>query len=167
MVMLPKDGDFLEIQHELYLLEEYIDVLDSQLDALIQKENKEYDEKIKSESDESERDILRQDYYEYTESTLIKFFRYPVIVTLWAVFESGVNFTANYVREKEKIALELKDIRGDDFLDQSKKYFSHILQFPHFYNNDKKINELKILRNVIMHHNGQFKVIINKKNKKS
>lgn len=161
------DLRFIEIQHELNALEEYINSIESQLPQLIEKEkgkifqNRPTDDPV--EWQEREKDL-----YELIEDVLPRYFRNPIIVTLWAIFESAIIEIAKEIKDQLNIPIKLNDIYGD-FLDRTNKYFNHIVYFPIDVRGStwKQFRIFYLLRNTIVHANGRLDSIKNPNDRKA
>lgn len=165
------DFRFLESQYELGTLEDYLRVLEEQLDKLTKQEQEKFETKIKNEiyqKDEAERQEAYQELYEHSEHLLPRFFRNPFLVTLWATFESAVVEIAKYLQEKKGLKLGISDIRGDNFLKQAQKYFDNVLNFPLGLDVEtlKRLDMLRVLRNAIAHSNSRINAVRREDDKK-
>src|SRR5215211_7083243 len=94
------DFRFVEIEHELWALAEYNRMLEAQLPALENQEQQRLQQRIRDQQlDESDASIEYQQHYDLIEHVLPRFFRGPVLVTLWAIYESAVNEIADYIKK--------------------------------------------------------------------
>ena len=157
------DLRLIDVVHELYAIEKYIDSIEQQIPDLIQKEEAiAYEQMKKSEyeNDEAEWQITRQEYYELIEVAIPKYFWGPTIVILWAIFESAILKIANEIKSHKKLGIGLNDINGD-VMDRVNLYFNQILKMP-IQTRSKAWQHLRmlyVLRNAIAHANGKFKNI--------
>jgi hypothetical protein len=157
------DFRFVEIEYELWALQEYIRTLESQLPLLETQEQEKLRERIREQDyDESDANIEYQQYYDLIERMLPRFFRSPVLVTLWAIYESAIKEIASYIKEKQKCSLDIQDIRGDT-LGRTKKYYDHVLKFPLITSDQtwEYLEMLLVLRNALAHGNGRKDAIKN------
>ena len=166
----PFDLRFAEFFHELYALQDYIDSIESQLPDLIIKEKKKAHEKLSKlnyEDDPFEYQAFEREAYELVEDVLPRYFRNPIIVTLWAIFESGIIEIAKEVKDQRNLPISLKDINGD-FLERTNKYFNHVIEIPIEIRGKswQQIRTLYLLRNAIAHCNGRVENIRNDSNRK-
>jgi hypothetical protein len=163
------DFRFVELYHELYALEEYMESVKSHLPDLIKKEENKAYESLREggyENDSFERQEIQQRLYELIEEVLPRFFLGPIIVTLWAIFESAIYEIAKEAKDQQKQIIGLSDINGD-FLERTNKYFNHILQI-HIKMRDSSWQHLRmfyVLRNALAHANGRLDNIKNEKDK--
>jgi hypothetical protein len=163
----PFDFRFIEIFHELYAIEDYINTVELQLPQLIEKEkkkayqNRPTDDPIEWQQKENE-------LYELIEDVLPRYFRNPIIVTLWAIFESAIIEIAKEIKDQLNIPLTLDDIKGD-FLKRTNKYFNHIIKFPIDVRGSswQQFRKFYLLRNAIAHGNGRLDNIKNPDNRKA
>ncbi len=163
----PYDFRFVEIFHELYALEDYIDSVESHLPDLIEREKeKAYQSRSNKESIEWHQN--EQALYELIEEVLPRYFRNPIVVTLWAIFESAVIEIAKEVQAQQCLPIALDDIRGD-FLERTNKYFNHIIKFPIDArgNSWQHLRKLYLLRNALAHGNGRLDNIKNQEELKT
>ena len=156
----PFDLRFVEIFHELYALEQFMDSIESQLPDLIKKEKEKAYENLhrkKCENDQIEWDQMQRELYELIEEVLPRYFRNPIIVTLWAIFESAIIEVAKEVRDQQGLPVRLDDINGD-FLERTNKYFNHIIKLPIDTQGKswQRLRKFYVLRNAIAHANGRI-----------
>lgn len=158
------DFRFIDIEYELGALDDYIKLLEEQLGGLIEQEQRHFDAKIQKEIyqiDEAERQFAYQELYEHIEHLLPRFFRNPLLVTLWATFESAIIEIAEYLRNGKELKLRISDIRGDSFLKQARKYYDHILNFSLCVKPEPlgRLEMLRILRNAVAHSNSRINAV--------
>ncbi len=96
-----------------------------------------------------------------TKELFPRVFRGGFLVSLWALFESGVKDLGEYTRRELKLPFGLQELRAGDFLNQSEKYFRGTLGVEPFpdKSNRKRIALLKEFRNAIAHHDGNIEEI--------
>ena len=163
----PYDLRFAEIFHELYALEDYINSVESQLPDLIEKEKEKVYQNM-PEYDSIEWHQKEQALYELIEEVLPRYFRNPIVVTLWAIFESAMVEIAKEIKNQQNLPIMLDDIRGD-FLKRTNKYFNHIVKFPLDVHGSswQHFRKFYLLRNAIAHGNGRLENIKNKDHRKT
>jgi len=163
----PYDLRFVEIFHELYALEDYINSIESQLPDLIEKE-KEKAYQNRPENDPIEWQQKEQELYELIEDVLPRYFRNPIVVTLWAIFESAIIEIAKEIKDQQGLPIELDDIRGD-FLERTNKYFNHIIKFSIDVHGSswQQFRKFYLVRNAIAHGNGRLDNIKNREDLKT
>ena len=83
-------------------------------------------------------------------------FRAPYLISIWALYESGVIDLTNYIQEKERALIALSDIRGRSLQDQLEKYYTGVLKvaMPIPPQTFSALNDIQLLRNAIAHRNG-------------
>jgi hypothetical protein len=162
MKILDLDFRFTENYYELYALGDFRIVLEKQLAAVIINEQERFEIELgKQKWDEIELDQIRQAMNDRVYELLPRYFRSPFLVTLWSIVETSITEVAKYLQIKKNKKLSLKDIKGKNFIDQSDKYYRHILEFTLFQNTNilNQLDMLRILRNTIAHCNGRIDAI--------
>jgi len=159
-----------EVSIELYALDEYLNLIENQMEYIKKQEKLRVDAYLRREglyNDEAERGLAYQEYYHTIDFILPRFFRGPFLVSLYAVYESAVTEIAHLIREKQSQKLTINDLTGD-FLTRTKKYYEHIIKFDLFENNTawQKIKMLSIIRNAYAHANGRINMLSSKVKKK-
>lgn len=93
-----------------------------------------------------------------TEELFPQVFRSGFLVSVWAVFESGIKDLAEYVKRGLKQPFGLQDLRSSDFLEQSDKFFNATLGVRVFPDKALRteVQLFKDFRNTIVHHNGSL-----------
>jgi hypothetical protein len=158
----PYDLRFVEIFHELYAIEDYLNSIESQLPDLIEKEKeKAYQSMPKNDPIEWQQN--EQVLYELIEDVLPRYFYNSIVVTLWAIFESATIEIAKEIKKQQSLPITLDDIRGD-FLERTNMYFNHIVKFPIDVRGTswQCFRKFYLLRNAIAHCNGRLDNIKNK-----
>jgi hypothetical protein len=157
------DFRLLEVESELYALEDHLKLIESQLEQSQRKERLRLDTRIRTQRlspEDPEWHEAIQHYYERIEFLLPRFFRGPFLVALYAVYESAVTEIAQIMQKKSLQGISIKDLRGD-FLKRAKKYYKHILNFD-LYTEEKawqRISMLAELRNAFAHVNGRMEML--------
>ena len=90
------------------------------------------------------------------EELFPKVFRGGFLISLWSVLEACTKDLAEYVRRERALPFGLQDLRAGDFLEQTEKFFARVLDLKAFPDKTSraKIEELKGLRNCLVHHDG-------------
>lgn len=155
------DFRLAQLSLEIALLEDYIALVEGQ----IQRSSREAEAKFESDVaaaggsiDEAERDFLRQERDHGIDFVIPRVFRGPMLVSLFAVYETGVTEVSRELQEKHGQGVSLDDIRGRDFLDRARKYFQHVLSFDLCRDDGawQGLKRLSVLRNAIAHTNGRL-----------
>jgi hypothetical protein len=157
------DLRLFDVSLEICLLEEYLELLERQIDQISKSERLRLDAHIEKERispDEPEWHSAMQDYHHRVDFVLPRLFRGPFLAPLYAVYESGVTEIARLIQEKQKQPISLDDLKGD-FLERAIKYYKHLLNFP-LCADDKawqRIKVLAVLRNAMAHANGRIEML--------
>jgi len=157
------DFRLLEVEGELYALEDHLNLIEGQMEKFQMKERLKLDTYIRNEklsSDEPEWYIAKQEYDERIEILLPRFFRGPFLVALYAVYETAVTEIAQLIQKNLSQGISIKDLKGN-FLDRAKRYYKHILNFD-LYTDDKEWQGIKMLaelRNSFAHVNGRMEML--------
>jgi hypothetical protein len=166
MRLIEFDDRLLDVSLEIFALEDYLKLLEKQIDHVRNSERLILDA-VRNAQDLSQDDpdpVLQQaewNYHDRVESLLPRFFRGPFLVALYAVYESAVTGIARLIQVQQGQKISLNDIRGDDFLDRAKKYYKHILRFELCEDNTswQHVTMLSELRNAIAHTNGRLEML--------
>ena len=97
------DFRVLEVQSELYALEDHLELIECPMDRIQRKERLRLVTFIKSQrlsSKDPEWHQAIDDYTERIEFLLPRFFRGPFLVALYAVYESAVTEIAEFMQKK-------------------------------------------------------------------
>ena len=96
------DFRLLEVEGELYALEDHLNLIEDQMEKFQRKERLKLDTYIRTEklsSDEPEWHMAIREYNERIEFLLPRFFRGPFLVALYAVYESAVTEVAQLMQQ--------------------------------------------------------------------
>lgn len=164
------DLRFAEVLYELNAVRQYITSFESQLPVIVKEEEEKTYNCLRQEQltlDDGEKNLIRQEFYDLTENVLPRYFRNTILVTLWSIFESAIIDIAKELQSEHQKSLSIDDLKGD-FLERTKKYFLHIVNFPLNVSGREwqSINMLKVLRNAIAHCNGRLENVTKDKDKK-
>lgn len=85
-------------------------------------------------------------------------FRGPFLVTLWAIYESGLKEVARFIKLQKDIELDVDEIRGPDVQRRVKRYFEAVLgmSLPSDQARARELSRLYMLRNAFAHANGRL-----------
>jgi len=155
------DFTFMVIKHELWALGEQLQVLEQQMPLLASQQRKNSLDDLRRrnlDDDEVEVEHARLMAFHFAEDVLPRLLRAPFLLSLWSVFESGINDIAKYIQQKKGCAKSPRDVRGENTLDGFQKYFDQDLRFPLFINDSAKddLTNLLMLRNAFAHAGGQI-----------
>jgi hypothetical protein len=164
MVKINVDFRLLDVSLELHALEEYLETMEKQIDLLTASEKLNLEAAIRKQNitpDDPEWQFEHQNYDHRVDFLLPRFFRGPFLVSLYAVYEASVTEIARLIQKAQGKAISIDDLRGDDFLDRAKKYYTHVLSFDLCTDNSawQQIRMLSEVRNAIAHTNGRIKML--------
>ena len=157
------DLRLVEVSGELYALEDHLQLIESQMEFILQRERLRMNAHIQKEglcSDDPEWHEARQEYDNRMDFLLPRFFRGPFLVSLYAVYESAVTEIARIIQDKQFQHISINDLKGN-FLEKANKYYKHILQFE-LYSEQRTWHRVKMLfelRNAFAHVNGRFEML--------
>jgi hypothetical protein len=163
------DFRLLEVESELYALEDHLNLIEGQMERIQRKERLRLDTYIRTKNlspDDPDWHNAIEEHDERIEFLLPRLFRGPFLVALYAVYESAVGEVAQLMQQSLPHGISIKDLKGD-FLERAKKYYKHILGFD-LYTEDKEWQRIKMLaelRNAFAHVNGRMEML-NEKSKK-
>jgi len=157
------DPRLLDIDLELFALDYHLNLIEEQI------RNKAAFESVLSEKKIKKRGLTPNDLEWHEEQReldyiidflLPRFFRAPFIISLYAVYESGVTEVAALIQKNKELSFSINDLRGD-FLERAKKYFSDVIKFQLCSDNKswQRISMLSELRNAIAHANGRIEML--------
>ena len=156
------DFRLLEVSMELSTLEKHLELIEAQIERG-QKEawsNRKAKTMELEPDDEAEWSFIVQEYDYQVGFVLPRVLRNPFLVSLFAVYESAVTEIAKAIQRKKGVGISIDDLKGD-FLQRSKNYYEHVLQFQLALSNDswQRLMLLSDLRNAIAHTNGRLDMI--------
>lgn len=157
------DFRLIDISLELHALEDHFDLIEKQLQQLNKAEQTALSEYCRKEnliSEDAEWDLARQECDQKVEFLLPRFFWGSFIVSLYAVYETGVTEIAKLIQKTKKQEIGINDLRND-FLERAKKYYKSILEFELCKDETtwQRIKMLAILRHSIAHANGRIDML--------
>ena len=166
MTTITIDFRLLGVSTELFVLEKHLDIIEKK----IEQGRKTADNEVALKSraldprdpdDSAEFGLLIQERDFQIDFVHPRVLRGPFLVTLFAVYESAVTEIANRLQKSKGERISLEDIRGNDFLSRSKKYYDGVLQFSLSTSNKRwqSLRLLSKLRNVIAHTNGRLETV--------
>jgi len=83
----------------------------------------------------------------------------PIVITLWGFLESTLNDYANYIKIKDNLPVDFKEIKGKNPLSKYKKYFNDHCGLNISYKSHEKLINIQKLRNYIAHTNSKIEYI--------
>ena len=156
------DFRFMAIEAELSVIVEHSESIERELPGLITNERERLEAELTgSDEDEYVRQSMIHQIDEFADEMLPGLYRSPILVALWAIFESAILEIATYLQKEGGHRLGVDDLRGENVFARARKYYEHILAFP-LIESDRMTEELNVLlfvRNAIAHVNGRIEVI--------
>lgn len=156
------DLRFVEIEAELWALGEFLRVIESQVEYLIQQDEVRVRADLREQElpwEDPEVQSAFQEHDARARRVFPRFMRAPFLVALCACYESAVEELA---RESARVGgrlLQLQDIKGKSWFDAARKYFDAVLLLP--LDEDagrlRQIADLFLIRNAIAHASGQVR----------
>lgn len=98
---------------------------------------------------------------EFADVVLPRLYRSPILIQLWATFESGLIEVGDYIRSKDNHSLAVGDLRANNDFERAIKYYDHVLHFPLIQIDglQQSLEMLSLVRNAIAHCNGRIGMI--------
>ena len=123
------DFRFTEIEAELFVTLKHLRTLEQQL-PLIRKTERDRLEQDLEGLDQDEWYATSQWIDEFVDDVLPRLYYSPLLVQLWAVFESGIVEISKYVQERQAQRLSIYDLRASNDFERAQKYYADVLRFP-------------------------------------
>lgn len=154
------DFRYIEIEYELWALGEFLKMVEPQIQFLCEQDPVLTFKELRDkgwDDDEAEVDMALQDIAERRRYVIPRFVRGPFVVALWACFESGILQLAEGGREAIGAKIEMKDQKGGNTLQRTKRYVESVLGIPFDQDRSRyaRISDLLRIRNSLAHANGQ------------
>jgi hypothetical protein len=158
------DVRFRAIEAEMYVTLDYLQILDDHLPVVARNERARLERELEGlEGDEFLTTLRWID--EWVDSDLPRLYFSPVLVQLWAVFESATTEISKYLKEQQGELRSIKDVkRGANDFERTEKYYRDVLGFPLIQIDGAKqqLDTLLLARNAIAHSNGRIEGIKSK-----
>ena len=150
------DFRFSEIQHELYAIEQHRLATEAELPSILETGRERLQAEVATDDDPDYVQSELQSIDSFINDDMPRFFRYPTLISLWAVYEAAATEISNEIRKNVGHSLTIEDLRGDK-LEKIKKYFEQVLKFPLVSDAQslRYLRMLLILRNALAHGNGR------------
>jgi hypothetical protein len=154
------DFRFLEIEAELSVTIDHLEIIDRQLPVIRKNERERLEQGLEG--------LDRDEYYgtlqwidEFVDDVLPRLYYSPILVQLWAVFESGIIEISKYIQREQGQALNVDDLRGTNDFERALKYYEDVLHFSliGIEGEKERLERLLLARNVIAHSNGRLEAI--------
>jgi hypothetical protein len=143
----------IEIKVESLVLKEYITMVESGVNSIC----KEYmDAELGKYKGEHYSEY--QHIYAIAEDELPRIIRNPIVLSIYALFESSINRLCKYCQDKEKKSLSLKDMKGKSLPSRANKYFEQVLLYDYNFtaSDIEAISSIVAVRNCIAHTNSDI-----------
>jgi hypothetical protein len=155
------DFRLIEVEAELAALGEYLFALEAQLIYLRDQKRVQTLADLRqtgSEDDDVEIDLAHQELRLLVEHTYPKSFRGTFVVSLWAVYESGISEVADFLRRRIGATETLAELRRGSILRRAERYYKDVLGFPLHPDPGvwASLTELYAVRNAYAHANGRL-----------
>lgn len=166
---LPKFLNKQKFEIRLSEIEEYYKTLKSKMDDFQNKllENIESIERTEIETDEQDESNYDElcEKYQLNESIVKKFFKYSVIIQVYTLIERTLNCICDFLKESNKTQLSYKDLNGQGTR-RSLVYLEKLFSILLSENEKRFLNDTNLIRNIIVHVNGDLKDISDEQLKK-
>lgn len=129
MVRLTVDFRYSEIVYELWALGEMQELVEPAIEQLAQRDEDETLAELRRkgwDDDEAELDLAHQKIRDMADYVLPRFLRGPLLIALWASYESGVGEVAEKLKDAMGEQRSLDGMKGG-FLDRAKGYLEDVL----------------------------------------
>lgn len=153
---------FPEIDAELFVVLQHVAAIEHQLPQITATERQRLEEtELDGVDDEYEYQAVSTWIDEFVEETVPRLYRSPLLVELWAVFESGVIEIAKYLQKEQGHSLSINDLRANNDFDRARKYYQDVLHLPLITKDGIKecLYTLVLVRHAVAHCNGRIEVI--------
>jgi len=153
---------FPEIDAELFVVLQRVSAIEHQLPQIKESERQRLAEsELDGINDEYEYQAISRWIDEFVEETVPRLYRSPLLIELWAVFESGVTEIAKYLQKEQGHLLSINDLRANNDFDRARKYYQVVLHLPLITSDQVKerLDILVLVRHALAHGNGRIEVI--------
>lgn len=147
---------FIELEHELHLIERYISMLELHLPDIVESERKHLYH-LYENSPPEERGGLEFLEHDLDQGIPTRAFVASAIMGLWAVYETSATTVSRIIQKAKQARLSLDDLRGD-FLHRASSYFDDILRFSLHVDKptETRLHHLATVRNAFAHTGGRI-----------
>lgn len=154
------DVRFRAIEAELYVTLDYFHILDQQFPKIAASERMRLEKELEGLDQEEFLATLRW-IDEYVDEDLPRLYLSPILVQLWAVFESAIDEISKYLKEQQGQSLSIDDLRAANDFERAEKYYRDVLRFPlvEIDGAREQLVMLSLARNAIVHSNGRIEAI--------
>lgn len=161
---IPVDLRFAELWLELYALEQHLKLVEEQLERSSDSERQRIEDCLKKYDltpDDSEWHLMVDEYSRNVGFVYPMVMRNSFLISMYSMCELTITEIAGLTQKKQGLEKSLDDIKGGDFLDRARKYYTHILNFELCENNLtwERLKILAGLRNAVAHQNGRLAMV--------
>lgn len=151
------DLRFAEIPYEILLLEEYLKLIENNLDHIRKRELDRIDSDFYKEGDEAQRQMGFHLRGRLENGITTRFLTAAGTIAIWGIFEAAVVRMSEYARAEGGQVISLDDLRGG-FLDKSNKYFEDVLGLPLVTEQGMlaELERIATIRHASAHGNGRL-----------
>jgi hypothetical protein len=148
---------FFHIAQELLAFEDFTRAMEEHLPLIAENEKNIIYAEFDETDDQKTRDGMEAWAAEFFDETLFRMYRSQILVTLWAIYESGIDQIGKHVREKGGHELKARDLHRKDTFTKYKLYFQNVLGIPLVITPqaEEYLTLLLKVRNAIVHGNGR------------
>ncbi len=162
MTKFSLDFRFVEIEREISALGDFLPTIERQVAHLIEEDRRATENEIRKDgADDNEAHDYYRIHEDNAENVFPRLVRVPLIISLWACYESAILEIAKERQKALGARLSLRNIQGDSFLERAKMYFDAVLNEV-LDSRDYRLTalaDLSAIRNVLAHGNGQTHAI--------
>lgn len=164
LVKITVDFRLLESRIELSGLHEALEIMENQIHFLAEQRKVQAAADLEAladegvEWDDGDVQLTLRERDHAVEHLYPRLFRGPFLVTLWAIYESGLNEVARFVKRNKKVQLDIDEIRGSDIRRRAKRYFEAVLgvEIASDQTRAGELGKLYRVRNAFAHANGRL-----------
>jgi len=156
------DLRFAGIEAALFVVLRHLETVEIQLPQVAESERERLqNEELSGVNDDYEYHDIKRWIDDFVENVLPRLYRSPILVELWAVFESGIVEIAEYLQKEQGHSISVHDLRSNNDFERAKKYYERVLHFPLLTIDDinERLHMLLLVRNAVAHCNGRIEVI--------
>ncbi len=150
--------------YELYALQKYLNIVEDQIEFIKSQKEIQFRQWLKRERPDIDTyQEEERDHFSLINQVFPRYFRYSLVVSLWAVYEIAIKELSEYVASNKNVHESINDGKNS-IIDRSERYFKNDIRFQ-LYGESKTSNRLRdiyYIRNIIAHSNG----VVNLSNKK-
>lgn len=150
----------MEIEAELYVTLDHLEALDRELPEITKRERERLESNLEGLNGDEWYSTL-QWIDEFADEVLPRLYFSPILVQLWAVFESAIIEISNYLKEQGGHSLTVDDLRGNSDYERAQKYYRDVLGYAliEIDGAKERLDLLLLARNAIAHSNGRVDAI--------